>query len=101
MELQVSAVDVKLFSVSSEYKTFVADASELRGHNLEQRLYDDSADAGFALWNARTNTVTRWAYYSERRDRENELVATLYTPTPSTLRKHPMLLGWQIHVLND
>jgi hypothetical protein len=101
MELRVSAVDVKLFSVSNEYKMFVADASDLRGHNLEQRMYDDSADVGFALWNARTNTVTRWAYYAEQRDRENELLVTLYAPLPSTLRTHPQLNGWKVHVIND
>ena len=101
MELKVSVVDVKKFSVSIQSKTLVAEASDLRGSNLQQRLYDDACDAGFGVVNTRTGAHTRWAHHADMWDREGDLVATIYMPTPETLRLHPKLRGWTIHILND
>lgn len=101
MELRVSAVDVKLFGVYANSKSLIAEASELREHNLMQRLYDDAADAGFGMWNEKTNAVTRWYYGEDKRDKEGEITVTLFYPTTETLRKHPQLTGWVVHVLND
>ena len=101
MELRISAVDVKHFTGCKECKSLVSEASDLREYNLLQRLYDDAADAGFALWNGETNAVTRWAFSEECKDVEGELLVTLYVPTPETLRKYPQLEGWKVHILND
>ena len=101
MELRLAALDVRLFTVCAECKTFVAEASDLYSQPLQQRLYDDAADTGFALWNSVKNTVTRWYWAEDVRDGEGELIVTLYAPTSETLRMHPQLAGWKVHVLND
>jgi len=101
MELRVSAVDVKLFSVSNRSRTFVAEASDLKGYNLQQRIFDDAIDVGFGLWNAATGAVTRWAHYSDQHDNEGDLQVSYYKPTPEAIRKYPQLEGWTIHILND
>jgi hypothetical protein len=101
MELRISAVDVKLFTISVQYRTFVAEASDLFEYRLKQRLYDTSADVGFGLWNAGTNAVTRWVHEKDIRDGEGDITVTYYTPTPETLCKFPQLKGWKIHILND
>jgi hypothetical protein len=101
MELRLNAVDVKHFTVTNQYKLMYTDASDLRGYNLYQQLYDDAADVGFALWNAATNTVTRWHWAEERRDAEGELQVEYYLPTTETLRKYPQLAGWKVHIVND
>jgi len=101
MELRLAAIDVRQFSVYASNKSLIAEASCLRDCNLYQRLYDDAADAGFALWNEKTNTVTRWYYGEDKRDKEGEVTVTLFHPTSETLRRHPQLAGWVVHVLND
>jgi hypothetical protein len=101
MELRVSAIDVKKFSVSRRSRTFVAEASDLRGFNLEQRIYDDAMDVGFALWNVHTGAVVRFAHYSDQHDNEGDLQVSYYKPTPEAIRKYPQLEGWTIHILND
>ena len=101
MELRVSSVDVKHFTVSNKSRTFVAEASDLKGYNLQQRIFDDACDVGFGLWNVATGAVTRWAHYDDTRDAEGDLQVSYYTPTPETLRKFPQLEGWKIHILND
>lgn len=97
----VAAVNIRHFNVAKKSKILVSEASDLREHNLKQPLYDDAADAGFALWNPATNAVTRWAFAEEVRDNEGDLLVTYYSPTPETLRKFPQLNGWTIHILND
>lgn len=101
MELQVSVVDVKKFTVSNQYRSFVAEASDLGRVDLQKQLYDDACDVGFALYNAFTAHTTRWAHSEDVYDNEGDLTVTYYIPTPETLRKYPMLKGWKIHILND
>lgn len=101
MELRLNAVDVKHFTVSNQYKLMYTEASDVRDYNLLQRLYDDACDVGFALWNAATNTVTRWSFERDVRDVEGDLQVTYYVPTTETIRKHPQLAGWKVHIVND
>ena len=32
---------------------------------------------------------------------DNELLYTVFVPTPETLRVHPRLTGYELHLLND
>lgn len=103
MQLHLSSINVAKFTCTAASKLFVAEHSDLKGEaSLQQRLYDDACDVGFALYNPRTHALTRWAHSKDVVDeRENELLCTIFVPTPETLRKYPGLLGWEIHVLND
>jgi hypothetical protein len=101
MQLNVTQVNARLFSVSKESKMMVADHSDLGNVDLFQRLYDDAADAGFALFNPLTGAVTRWSLEREERNNEDELQVCIFSPCPETLRTFPQLAGWTVHVLND
>lgn len=102
MQLPLQAVYVSKFTCNRTRKMFVAEHSDLRGVSLRQPLYDDAADAGFAIYNPATQQLSRWAFAREIRDeRENELQVTVYVPCSESVRKHPMLQGWEVHVLND
>lgn len=89
-----------LFSVSLEEKSLVAEHSDLGCYpGIQQRIYDDACDVGFAIL-GRVG-VTTWCLAKEERDGEGDLQVTIFEPTPETLRKYPHLAGWTVHVLND
>ena len=87
------------FSVSREEKSLLAEHSDLGRVQLQQRLYDDACDVGIAIRGK--GGVTVWYLHEEQCDREGDLEVTIYMPTSETLRKHPQLEGWTVHILND
>ncbi len=102
MQLAVNVVDARLFSWNKFTKTGVAEHSDL--HNVRiTPLYDDACDVGFAVRNRETGVLTRWTVSHEVYDgtEDNELVATVFSPAPETLRACPALVGYTIHLLND
>lgn len=101
MQLPVIAIGVQRFTCSPVCKHLVAEHSDLMGYSLQQRLYDDAYDVGFALHNPMTRAETRWAFARESRDAEHELIAMIFVPCTESVRKHPELQGWEVHVLND
>jgi len=103
MQLQVYPINVAAFTCSAKGKMFVVEASDpwMRHFPTMQPLYDDAADVGFALYNPATNVTTNWYWAEEERDKEGDLVVEIFKPTHETLRKHPKLQGWTIHILND
>lgn len=100
MQFQVNSVDVKHFTITNKLKTFVAEASDLHGYELLQRL-DLRGQQGFAMHNTHTGSSTRWAHARTPKDRDGDVMCWIYEPTAETLQQHPNLKDWQVHVLND
>ena len=101
MLLNVVQVNSSLFDHYSKEKRLVAEISST-GIKRFDRLYDDAVDVGFAVFNEKTPSVTRWVLSREVRDEvENELVAWHFVPTPETLRAEPNTEGYKIVLLND
>lgn len=102
MQLNVVQFNSALFSHFPATKALVAEISDLGARNPFQPLYDDAADAGFALLNHKTGNVTRWSLSNTLRDPvENEVLGWNLVPTPETLRSNPETAGYTIRLLND
>ncbi len=82
-------------------KILVAEHSDMGRIDLLSQLYDDACDVGFAVYNQRTNAMTRWHLIREEKDSEGDLQVTIFGPCSETLRMHRNLQGWTLHVLND
>lgn len=105
MKLHLTPISSAHFTFSNikGRKTFVTEASDLRGLNLLARLYDDAADAGFAMKSERTGQVAHFCFSRrlEGEETDGEFVADIFVPCEEDVRKFPGLAGCEVHVLND
>ena len=77
----------------------VAEASDLKGLDLERRLWDDACDVGFAIDGLKGQVV----FYSERDEynADRDLVATHFKPVDWYVRKNPALAKVRVVIYND
>lgn len=91
------------FTVLKDTKKLVAEASScgIRPGVLPYGpLYDDAADVGITLLNLVTTVKTHW-YMSMEVMLRGEVAAWVYKPCPETVRRHPHLADWEVHIQND
>jgi hypothetical protein len=85
--------------IAPNSKVLVGEASEM-GLRITQ-LYDDACDEGLCLMSHKTGECSYW-YLSQRvTSPDSELMAWVFKPCAETLRKTPVLEGWELRVLND
>jgi hypothetical protein len=94
-----------LFTFDKRKKMIVGELSELSCRQTESfgQVWDDAADYGFVIVNRKKGTEACFAVSREIRsnDEDRELQVIVLVPTNETLRRHPALRGWEVHVLND
>ena len=103
MQLNPCPLQAQWFTSDRGRKLMFADASDLgfkAGQVPGGALYDDAADFGITLRNTDKGTVAHW-YESDMLFHNGEQIGWRYKPTNETLRKHPNLKGWEVHILND
>lgn len=102
MQLTVDLIPSKAFSHFPASKRMVAEISDLNSFEGFKPLYDDAVDVGFAIKNAKSGNITRWAVADEIRDtRENELLGWYLVPTQEALRRNPVMEGYCMTLIND
>lgn len=106
MELKpVTHTITSAWHVDKESKTIVVESSDavgpLRdGRPLYSRLYDDACDVGCETFNPRTGHGVRW-FMVEEVVEDGDLQVTIFKPCTESVRRHPPLEGWELHILND
>lgn len=99
-QLDVQQLNLAMFSHSGH--TLVAERSDFgRSPQLDQPLYDDAVDVGFAIRNPETRNVTRWYLAEVKHDGDDGITAWVYRATPETLNTVPALAGWETVLFND
>lgn len=88
------------WSISMEHKTLVAEHSDLGNPNLYNRIYDDACDVGIALYSPKTGKTVIW-YLADEIKREGDLEVWVFRPIAEHVYRHPVLAGWEVHILND
>ncbi len=88
-------IDSTFFTVDKDKKLFIAEASDLGGLPLLQRMFDDAADVGFYIQSAKTAKVEGFFHHHDIRDGEDEILVMVFLPTSARLD------GWEVHILND
>lgn len=104
MQLRVPAFVIEhplQLSVSVPRKLLVTEHSDMGRMSILNRLYDDACDVGFATCNSQTGATIRWHMIEEQRDNEGDLEVTVFGVCSESLRVHPQMEGWRLHVLND
>jgi hypothetical protein len=100
MELNTNVLRNVHINMYKDTKHLTAEHSDL--HNARfNRLYDDACDVGLCIWSEQLKMVTRWYLSMEKTDNEGELQETILLPCPETVRKAPVLRGWQLRIWND
>jgi hypothetical protein len=94
------------FIVDHKVKRMVIEASTLAGPLRDggvkfSRIYSDAIDSGIILVSHKTDKATVWLLDKAERDADGDITVWVLEPTTETLRKHPNLRGWEIHILND
>ena len=97
MKRQIIAVSSDIFSYHPNTKCMIADASDLRGVNLNQQIFDDAVDVGFAIRSERTKKVEVFSLIRINKDEEGEVVSWTYAPIDYNLSK----IGLKVIILND
>lgn len=98
MELQVQEISLKRFTYvkpdghPTSYPSLVSEASDLGHVNLQQRLYDDACDVGFAIRSHKTNHVERFYFEKCDFDKEGEVVGFIYKPVNKKCRIQEVLI---------
>lgn len=98
--LTPTPISTSRFTWSPSDRMFVTEESSLGPDFRPGPVFDDACDIGITLVSHRTGKQIVCALVGEERDREGELVATVYapvTPTGARDREHP----FTVHVLND
>lgn len=98
MQLNITPYSIKGFSHSKRQQMLAVEASDMQFRGPEC-LYDDACDVGIALINPRTGNVTHW--YLEDTLANQEPTAWLFKPCTESIYKHPMLKGYELHIIND
>lgn len=80
--------------------SFVAEASTL-GRGFLGKIWNDSADVGFAMRSIRTGDKVIFALEKEHRDDENEITHWVFKPTAFAIRNNPDLANVKATVFND
>lgn len=93
----------KIFTHDKGKKSLVTEASMLCGvgSNMLSRLYDDAMDAGLALRNHKTGTVTYWTLDDVIYDTEGDVSHWELKPVESQLATSPGLAGYSMTIFND
>lgn len=100
MELNINVLRNVHINMYKDTKHLTAEHSDL--HNAPfHHLYDDACDVGLCIYSEQLKMVTRWYWSSEKRDNEGELQETILMPCHETLRKAPVLCGWELRIWND
>src|SRR4051812_3614743 len=97
--INIYAIEATKFTFHN--RAFIAEASDLTGHELFRQIYDDAADVGFAIRNPKTGNVMRFHLAEEHKDREGDTTHWTFHPIPADLRKHPCLADLKVVIFND
>lgn len=100
--LKTEPISVEHFTIGPARKVFVTEMSDLgwQATKLTAPLYDDACDAGFSMWNPKTNGTTHW-FLHKNVMKDGELQRIEFLPTHESLRQCPQLEGWTVVVFND
>ena|SRR5271167_2373538 len=85
------------FSFHKEDKTFTSEISDTKG--VLGRVWNDSADVGFAIRSAKTDNIVVFTLEKEHKDREGDITHwdfEVYNP-----KNYPELKGLKATVFND
>lgn len=93
----------KIFTHDQGKKSLVTEASMLCGvgRSMFSQLYDDAMDAGLALRNPKTGTVTYWTLDDVIYDIEGDVSCWELKPVESQLATTPALAGYSMTIFND
>ena len=86
------------FDYTSDDKTFIADASEIKGFPFTGRLYDDSADVGFVLTSARTGSSQAYFLHEVDYNYETGILHWEFRPAHPI---RPGAEGTKVLIMND
>lgn len=100
MKLNLTPIPSNLFNWDDEHKRFVTEASQLRGHNTKQRMYDDACDVGFPIVSTKTGAIMVFTYSKDHWN-NGDLEFETYVPTEETKRKFPHLAESDVIIFND
>jgi hypothetical protein len=104
MLLNPFPLDASKFTVKWAAQQMFADASDLGirpGIVPAGQLYDDACDEGITLSNPRSRVMTHWYRSTDMLERGGDIGGWTFKPCPETLRTHPHLSGWEVHINND
>lgn len=93
-----NALPTSLFTYSKG--TFVAEASDLKGRNVEQQIYDDACDVGFCL-RSPTGNVVKFFLSKEHKDSEGDITHWEFLPCAEDVRKRPIFAKMKVVIFND
>lgn len=73
MKLNIDMIPSKKFHYVKDMKTFVSEASDLKGYNPMRRCFDDACDVGFDMVSQWTGRTKRFFLVNERESSEGEV----------------------------
>lgn len=95
---QKTMLTTAAFTWDASSRRFIGDMSAIPG---EQFTHLPGGKTGLTIVSARTCLQATFAESEAIRDRDGDLVAIVFRPTPATLRDQPTLRGVSVHLLND
>ena len=60
-----------------------------------------SEDDAFKIHNPKTGQITMWQFAKRVYNQENELIYSIFLPSPGSVRAFPRLSGWTAEIFND
>ncbi len=81
-------------------KSFVAEASDFKGENLERQIYDDACDIGIAIRSAITGKVVGFSLHKIKKDADGDIQFWEYHLCPEYARD-PKCKGLKVIIFND